>query len=273
MQNFKKLFFIVLAFTLVTIGCEKDKDPDTAPVAKSCYITKMDYGTDGYEIMEYNSNHQLIAITEYEADGTATNITNSITYDGDKLMEFNSIDNGNVDLKIEYKYSSQSTPDSAIIWNDDGNGNLSKSGVFSLTFNGTKLVKSELVYNYMGQSIAISKNEYSYTGDNLSEVITYKINSSMQLELESTITYNYDTKKNAIHDIGLNYFFFNLDIPFMSKNNIIESIYKDKDGNVDQSKSYTNTIEYNDKEYPAKITTNNADNNKTEVVNYTYNCQ
>jgi hypothetical protein len=274
MQNLRKLFFVALVFALAAVGCKKTDDTgDDTPTTKTCYVTKMDYGTDGYNTIVYNSDHLITSAVEYDENGTATGYVTSFTYSGSKLVELKSIDNGNIDMKIDYVYGSASTPDSAVIYTDNGSGSLDKDGVYALTFSGSKLVKAELVYSYMGQSIAIGKNEYTYTDNNLTELKTYQIGSSMQLELESTVTYEYDSKKNGLHGIGMDFFFFDTDSPFMSANNITKSVYKDSDGNVDQSMSYTNAYEYNDNDYPTKATMSYDDGSSTDITTYTYDCQ
>lgn len=276
MQNLKKILFVALIFTLATIGCKKTDDntgDDSPNESGTCYVNKMDYGTDGYDEVMYNSDHLISSFVNYKADGTADGFVNSINYDGTKLLTITSADNGNVKAKFEYKYSNTSNPDSAIMWEDKGNGKLERTA-FGLTFSDDKLVKAESYFEVLGQSVVIAKIEFTYSGDNLSEYKTYKFKvSSLQMELESTINFEYDSKKNPMHGVGLDFFFFETDIPFMSKNNITKCTYKDASGTVDQSKSFTNAIEYNTNNYPSKITTNYNDGSKSNAVTYSYDCQ
>ncbi len=276
MKTIKKLFFVMLVFALAAVGCKKTDeggDNPPAPTKKTCYINKIDEGSDGYSTITYDANHLITSAVNYDSNGVADGTVTNFTYDGKKLKSLISLDNGTVDSKIEFTYSGSSTPDSAVIYSDNGSGVLVRDGAYSLTFNGDKLIKKEMKVSYSGQSIVISKTEYAYTNDNNTEIKSYNINSSLQLELNSTETLEYDSKKNALHGIGLDFFFFGSDMPFMSVNNITKYTYKDGSGVVDISMSYTNTIEYNSNDYPTKITTNYNSGNKTDIVEYTYDCQ
>jgi len=271
MQNLKKLFFVALIFTLATVGCKKTDDNvgDDTP-SGTCYINKIDFGSDGFSTIIYNSDHLFSSIISHEENGTVDGSTTNLNYDGTKLLTLTSIDYGNVEFKFEYIYGSASTPDSAILWADKGNGTLEKTSVYGLSFSGDKLVKAEMIFEYMGQSIVVSKNEYTYSGDNLSESKTYKLGTTLQFELESAITYEYDSKKNPMHGVGLDFFFMDSDISFMSTNNITKCTVKDASGSIDQSKSYTNAIEYNTNNYPSKSTATNAVRSKTTPSTYVH---
>lgn len=273
MKNLKKITFILLIFTLAAFGCKKTEDPIVEPVASGDrFINKIDNGVDGYSILTYNANNQVTSSTSYNEDGTSTGEETLFAYNGTKLLTVISKDNGSINLKQEFIYGSAETPDSLIIWSDDGTGTLVRYVSYTLTFNANKLIKGEINFSMAGQSIVIGKTEFTYSDNNLTEVKTYEMDGSFSLVLAETELIQYDSKKNALHGIGLDYFFMISEMPFMSVNNITKYTYKDAFGNIDQGSSYTNAIEYNTNNYPTKITSNYDDGSTSTVVNYTYDC-
>lgn len=274
MKTFKKITFILLIFTLTTLSCKKTEDPIVEPpvVSGGCVINKMDYGVDGYSLITYNTNNQATSEVSYNEDGTSDGNETFFTYNGSKLLTIISKNNGNIENKLEFVYGSAETPDSLIIYGDNGTGTIEPLASYKLTFSSNKLIKAEIYFSYAGQSIVISKTEFTYSDNNVTEVKTYEMDGSFSLALTQTELIQYDSKQNALHGIGLDYFFIDIEIPFMSVNNITKYTYKDADGNIDQGASYTNVIEYNTNNYPTKVTSNYDDGSPSDVVNYTYDC-
>jgi hypothetical protein len=278
MKNLKFLLMMLVAMSVAVSSCKKDDDDDNNDdnnnnTPQTCYLNKINYG-DYYSLAEYNTNHLITKMTDYDSNGVADGYYTTISYDANgKIQNMTSYDGSTIDFKMVFIYGSGTHPDSVAMYSDDGNGNLERDGSYILTFTGDKLTKVEVPYTIMGNTIIISKTEYTYTGENLTMESEYEFDlTTLQMELTSSYEYEHDAKKNPYYGIGLNYFVF-LDGMFGSENNVTKETYKDDAGTVDQEYSYNYTYEYNSSNYPTKSTSTSFDNSDTYVEMYEYDCQ
>jgi len=275
MKSLKFLAFILVGLALTTASCKKTDDDgsgDGDPAKKTCYVNKMDYG-DNYSVLSYNSEHQVIKVENFDSLGTPDGSNSQFTYVNGKMETMENWDSGVLDSKIIYHYATTGKPDSAYMWGDEGNG-FEKLGTYVLTFTGDDLTKTEMVVEYLGQSITVEKTEYTYTNGNIATMSKYEFDiTSLSLNLISTSTFEYDNKKSPYRGIGLDYFFIADDAGFMSTNNPTKETIKDKSGSVSQDESMNYSYEYNSDDYPTKVTETAFDNNYTETTLLSYDCQ
>ena len=274
MKSLKFFAFVIVSLALTTTSCKKtdDNNDDDDPVKKTCYINKINYG-DEYSLLTYNSNHQVIKIASYDSLGNYLDSYTEITYANGKISELKNYDSGTYDSKIVYHYASNGIADSAYQWSDEGNG-LELQGTFFLTYTGDNLTKIESIKYFVGQAVVVGKIEYVYDAGNATSMSTYELNlSTLSLKLTSTATYEYDSKKSPYRGIGIDNLFIAEEIGFMSVNNPTKETVKDKDGNTMQDESYTYSYEYNDNDYPTKVTDVTFDNSETNVTVLTYDCE
>lgn len=274
MKNLKIVLLILVTISLSTWSCKKDPKGDTTdpnPTNQTCYFTKVDYG-DSYMTATYNSTHQLTKIQEYDSLGNADSYYTTFTYANGKITIIEGIDNGTVSDKFEFYYGANTTPDSLIMYSDNG-GTMERQAAYALTFSGNQLVKAELIISYMGFDIVYQKSEFTYTNGNMTMEKNYEFDfTTLSMALTGSSEYSYDNKKNPYYGIGLDYLVFFDSGIFGSQNNAISYTDKDDTGTIDQSNSTTSTIEYNTNNYPTKITKTSLDNSSTDVETYTYDC-
>lgn len=276
MKTLKFLTLLFVGIALTTTSCKKTDDDndnnDDNNVKKTCYVNKMDYGKD-YSLLEYNSDHQVIKVSNYDSLGNADGSYATFTYVDGKLSNMMNWDNGNLEMKLTYHYGTSGKADSLYQYVDNGNG-LELEATFALFFTEDNLTKVEGIKEFYGQSVTINKIEYTYNNGNAIMMSNYEFDvPTLSLKLQSTTSYEYDTKKNPYRNIGLNNFFVAFDISFMSVNNPIKSTEKDKDGIVSQDKSENYSYEYSSNDYPTKVTSTTFDSSYSETTVLTYDCE
>jgi len=275
MKKIKLLAIFVVGMALTTASCKKTEDNennDDNNVKKTCYVNKIDFGED-YSLFEYNSEHQVIKITEYDSLGNADGSYAAFTYADGKLSIMENWDSGSIKMKLKYHYGASGKADTLYQYTDQGNG-LKLEATYVLTFTGDNLTKAEGLKVFYGQSVTIKKLEFTYNNGNAIMLSDYEFDlTSLSLKLKQTSSFEYDTKKNPYNGIGLNNFFIAQKISFMSVNNPIKSTIKDKDGIVLQEESENYSYEYSNNDYPTKVTSTTFDNNNIETTIFTYDCQ
>ena len=278
----KKLNFLVLlmgVIALATTSCKKDNGDDNngggggdnPPAEKTCYMNKFSTDDGDYTTITYNADKHVKEAVDYDSTGTIAGYT-EFTYNSDKkLSKMEGQDeNHQPKMKMEFMYSGGKM-DSVIIF-DYNNGSFERSVAFAVSYNGEKISKVETVMSMNGATIVVAKDEFTYTGDNMTHKASYQFDmTAMSLKLTGTTDYEYDSKKSPYHGIGLDNMFL-FDDAFMSVNNITKTTVKDKDGVVKQDQSYNNTIEYTENNYPSKFTEVTFDNSRTGITVFTYDC-
>lgn len=277
MKNFKSLFILFLGLGLATSSCKKTDDTTTDDnnnnnsTSNTCYVNKMDYG-DSYSVIHYDANHLITELVDYDSLGNPENTKTTFTYNGTKLTKMESIDNGNVDTRIVFIYSNSENPDSVVMYSQN-NGSLERAMTLALSFSNNKISSVSGYYTYMGQTINISRNDYTWNGENVSEVKEYEMGGTMQLEYSGKWTYTYDDKNSPYKNLGLQNLIIMEDVSFLSTNNPLTETYTDNTGIIDQSSSLYFTYEYTTENYPSKVTESAVDNSYTDVTMLTYDCQ
>ena len=272
MKNLKILMAIIITIAFTTNSCKKDPNTivDPTPTAKACFVNKMDNGADGYSLIEYNANHQVTKVTDYDSIGIATGTHMDFDYANNLMQSMISYDGTTIDTKVVMHYTA-SKIDKADLWQDDGSG-LAQVGYYNYTYTGNDITKVEMYYEYMGVPINVSKAEFTYSNGNVVSKNEYTMGATFQLELSGTYTYDYDSKKNPMNGIGIEGLIFTGDASFMSKNNYTKETMKDASGTVQQDQSTNYIYEYNTNNYPTKSTSTVFDNSYTSYSIYTYDC-
>ena len=276
LKNVKLLFVLFIGIVLSTAySCSKDddnKDDDgggsTSP--KTCYI-KQETEKDGtYYKYEYNSHHKVIKDVEYNKSGTVISHTN-YTYNNDgKISKMEYYDGTTLAEKSEYFYNAQGKISKVDLYEEQG-GSLQKYGYYEYTFTGDDLTKVVTKIEYSGQTIEAEKYEYTYSGGNVITVMSYEFDlSTLSLVLSGSVAFEYDTKKNPYRGIGLDYIM--IDPELMSKTNCTKMTQKDDQGVVQKDQSSNITYEYNDNNYPTKATDVSFDNSETYITTIDYDC-
>ena len=265
------ILFIGVALS-TAYSCNKDDDDDdggggTTP--SKCYIKKEVFEDGSYAIIEYNSSHHVTKRTDYDDAGSASGYT-LMTYANDKLASMESYESGTKVAKFEYSYNAAGKPTKADLYTDDGTG-LTKIGYFEFTFTGDNMTKQSMHMDLMGQTIKVSETEFTFDAGNVTRTKAYAFNAqTLQLELQNTIDYTYDTKINPYHGIGIDYLMG--DPQLLSIANIVKMIVLDDKGAVMNDESYNMVYEYNDTKYPTKGTATSFDNSNSEVTIMEYDC-
>jgi len=276
MKSLKFFAFILVGLALTTTSCKKTDDNNNNnnndPVKKTCYINKIDNGSD-YSLLTYNSDHQVTKVVNYDSLGNPDGSRTDFFYSNGKIEKMENWDSGVLDSRIIYHYGTSGKPDSAYVWADQGSG-FAKVGVYITTFTGDNLTKVELSVEYNGVNLILNKTEYTYNGNNVATTSVYNYDfTTFNMELSETRSYEYDSKKNPYRGIGLDNFFVADDVMFFSDNNATKETIKDETGAVQQNESVNNTYEYNDDDYPTKVTSITFDGSDTETTILTYDCE
>ena len=279
MKNLKILVLLLLGVVVTVSSCKKDDDDDDGNTNnntgnQTCYMNKMTYEDGDYDMIAYNSSYQVIKVTSYDSNGTADGSETRFTYANNKLQTMESYDNGTIESKMELVYVNNTTPDSLVMYSDNGSGTLERDGVVTLSFNGEKIAKLEMIENVAGVDVVLFKSEFTYTGENLTMQKDYSFSfTALGLELDGTMEMEYDSKKNPLYNVGLSYLAFWSPVEFGSVNNITKLTSKDENGTVLQDESENYTYEYNTNNYPTKQSLTAFDNSYTDVTQFSYDCQ
>ena len=276
MLKMKKYLYLSAAVVLMLTSCSKDDSTNTTNTtnAPSTILPKTIKHT-----FPYNSSR---------------NYVETITYNGNKIV---SIDDG-LDKKTVYTYTGNLI--TKVVTTFASSTNLI---LFEYTYEGTN-VKSLLVteheeswvnktryeyyknynvyienYELFSRQTYIINSDGSETGLRETKYYTF-VNGNLAENRKSgyldcfcdyTFTYEHDTKNNPFNRIiGFNKL-LNCDNPHIyyfygqcvNTNNVVKSTYIDKSG---KPNIITYTYEYNNNNYPIKLTSSDGD----EIIEYTY---
>lgn len=273
MKQIKFLLMFLLGIALTTTySCTKDEDDDNeeGTPTTTCYIKK-ELADDGtYSVVEYNSNHKVVKLLDYDELDQLYGST-ELTYNSEgKVDKVEIYESGLLVTKLEIVYNAQGKLSTADIYNDDGTG-LAKIAVYEYTFTGDYLTKVSAMVEVFGLTIEGERTEYTYVNGNAVTESFYEFDqTALSLVLKSTAEYEYDTKRNPYRGLGAD----NImpDPQFVSNSNITKVTYKDNSGTVMDSYSYNFTYEYNTSNYPTKRTETSFDNQDVAVYTMDYDC-
>jgi len=245
----KKSILLLLGIAIFITSCKKDDDSDNTnptPTPVTCLITKTnDLINKSYTDVVYNQSNFIDNIKEYDSTGTFASGFNAV-YSSDVLMKLAMQDSTGNDAQIfEYVYNGNEVDTVHLYMDTDSDGALDTLIYYLYTYTSGKISSMSTYYDIgSGNYIEAAKSEYTWTGDNITEVIEYTLNTStFQLELSKTTTYEFDTKKNYIHNIGLDNMPMATDM--MNANNYLKKTVKDANDVIDNDNSaeYTNTYD------------------------------
>ena len=277
MKNVKLLFVLFIGIVLSTANsCTKEddkKDDDggggTSP--KTCYVKQETYKDGTYLKVEYNSDHKVTKDTDYDKSGTVTDHTDYAYDSNGRISKMEYYDGTTLTDKFEYFYNAQGKISKVDIYEEQG-GSLQKFGYYEYTFTGDDLTKVVTKVEYAGQTVEAEKYVFTYSGGNVITAKFYEFDiSTLSLVFSGSIAYEYDTKINPYRGVGLDYTMID-DITFMSKANYTKMTTKDDQGVVLKDESYNVTYEYNDNKYPTKMTETSFDNSETDITTIDYDC-
>ncbi len=260
----------VLLSTFFLASCNKDDDNDN-PSGGSSTPTETrslvkEIKNNGYlgNKLEY-TNNLLTKVTSYDTTGAEEGHF-IIEYSNGLAVSAKFYDvSENLEYKIETVISDGKIVKIKEYYDSNDDGELDYAMYDTLFYTNGKITKVESFFVSNGEKS--SYNTFTWTGNNISERKHYnKDYNNGQFVLTSTDTYEYDSKNNPFYNVGIGVLF--RDVELLSENNVTKQTNVSSD-NI--TTVYENTIEYNSKSYPTKITeTNTANNNSSDVTEYTY---
>lgn len=275
----KQVNWIIAALfgIILLIGSCKTDGGTTAPDKGTCYVTGVKSDGD-YSItnFEYNSDHLISKALIFNYDSTSQTGRAEITYNGLLPKDIILYNDATVEAKYSFHFDSKDHPDTVYMQAPDENGTLVNFGYYLYLFEGDKLKEVTMNVPVSGNIYVISKDQYAYSGDNVSTKSHYELSlETNQLELNSTYTFEYDTKRNPFRGVGFDFLVFVDDntMTYLSQNNPTKVTAKDASGEVLGDKSYNVTMEYNDNDYPVKMVKEFVGDFSPETDILTYNCQ
>ncbi|MBK0403204.1 hypothetical protein I5M27_09420 [Adhaeribacter sp. BT258] len=150
---------------------------------------------------------------------------------------------------------------------------------FTLSANGTVVNHSYWLYEYntakqlvkkslLGPNhpVACSVTQYSYPAAGQIKEEVYSCDMTGNMRLISTTVKQFDNKKNPY--MLLNFY---QGITSLSKNNVIA--HYETNHNTGRKYNYTYSYEYNEDDFPVKVTFVSQGNNFPSYYYWTYNCQ
>lgn len=242
----KKSILLLLGIAIFITSCKKDDDTtnDTPPAPTTCLITKTnDLLKNKYSDIVYNQNNLLDNIKEYDSMDIQKSGFNC-TYSGDKLTKIAMQDSTGADAQIFKFVYDGSNIDTVHLYMDKNSDAILDTAAYYLYYYTSAILDSMVTYYDIGGGnfIPAAKSEYTWTGNNITEVIEYEL-SYPNLVLSKTISYEYDSKKNYAHNIGLNNMPMAVDM--MNANNYTKVTVKDASNVIDNynSGNYFNTYD------------------------------
>lgn len=274
MKQIKFLFMFLLGIALTTAySCTKDDDDDDngggSPTV-TCYIEKELADDSTYSLVEYTADHKVVKLKDFDELDQLDGST-ELTYNVDgKVEKVEIYESGVLVTKLEYVYGPQGKISKADIYNDEGTG-LTKIAVYEYTFTGDYLTQVSAMVEVFGVTIEGQRTVFTYVDGNAVTQMDYEFDlGSNQLELLSSVMYEYDTKRNPYRGLGVD----NImpDPQFISKANITKITFKDDSGTTVDSESYNLVYEYSTSNYPVKRTETSFDNLDVDVYTIEYDC-
>jgi len=269
--------FLFIGVAIATASsCKKDDDTNddenNNPSTKKCYVSKIINDDDSYTDITFNTDHLITKIEDFDDEGNVDGYT-TISYTSGKANEVKSYNsNDDLESKMEVIYDANGKVDKIDIYADNPGTGMEKVAIYEYTFSGDNLSKFEIYFEYNGNMILFSKKEFTFDAGNITSMKNYKIDiTTLQLSYDGKTEYQYDTKNNPAHGVGIEYIFG--EFWMLSKNNIITKTVSDDTGAIQNDESVNVVYEYNDNKYPTKQTITSFDNSHSEVTRYEYNCE
>jgi len=275
MKNFKLFMILFIGIAISTsYSCTKkddstDDDSSGGDSGKTCYLKKELNDDGSYTTVDYNSKNQAINEKEYDDVGDVET-SYEFTYANDRVVKIEIYESGALGSRFEYSYDANGKPEKADLYIDQ-NGVMVKVGTYNYEFFGDELKKMSMSMDIAGQTIEVSKSEYTYSGGNVVKRKMYSFDmQTQQMLLDKNEKYSYDTKINPYHGIGVDYLMGKPQ--FLSKANPLKITVTDDKGVVMQDESYNYFYEYNTNKYPSKVNVNSFDNSDANVSTFEYDC-
>ena len=271
----KKSILLLLGIAIFVTSCKKDDDSSSntnpAPTPTTCLITKTnDLIENTYSDVVYNTSNLLDNIKGYDSTDTQKNGFNC-TYSDGKLTKIAMQDSTGTDTQIfEFVYNGNEVDTVHLYMDNNSDGILDTAAYYLYYYTSTTLDSIVTFYDIGGGNfIAASKYEYTWTGNNITEVKEYELNYP-NLVLSKTTTYEFDTKKNYIHNIGLDNMPTAVDM--INANNYTKKTVRDASDVIDNDNSgnYFNTYD-GDKLTQLIVVSLNNDTIQNEVRTFTCN--
>lgn len=258
MKKLKFLLLLLLAGSMTFVSCTKDDDSsddgegDNPPAKKEMNLVKVINEDGSYTELLYNADNNITKKIYKDKDGNDLPYFEEFTYAGTNMTVY-TVYNNNVaaqQLTITFVDGKPSLGNYQV---DQGSG-LADYFKLEYAYSGDNLAALDFVI--AGNSV--QKITYTYTGSNVTKTST---TASGSLAGEETFTY--DEKKNPMNGVGIDYTLG--DAGLASVNNQLTNTKTDAADVVVDAESYVNTYEYNDNDYPTKVTANALDNQTTTV--------
>lgn len=220
-----------------------------------------DYLTNGTKYtLSYDDNDRIKKIRRIQ--GTSNELYKEFFYENDLLIR-EARKHISVSHSFDYHYSADGNLVSIF---DHRVGGINNTFFFEVVErDGNRIISFD--FKWAKDSSLVGRFESEYDGQNLSTFKGYALNTSDELELTTTTTFEYDNKINPFRFIG---FYRVFEPGFYSKNNIVEQKTIDFEGKT----TVTNfTYEYDGK-YPTTAMVNVVNRKgKSETpynISYTY---
>jgi len=276
MKQMNWIIAALFGIVLLVGSCKSDDEP-TPSNGGTCFVTGVKSDGDfSINNFEYNSDNLISKVLTFNYDSTAQTGRVELTYNGQLPKEMLLYNDATVEAKFTYHFDSNELPDTVYMQVPDETGTLVNFGYYLFVFEGDMLKEVTMNVPSSGNIYVMSKDQYTYSGDNVSTKAHYELSfETNDLELLTTYTFEYDTKRNPFHGVGLNFLVFVNDntMTYFSQNNPTKVTAKDASGEVLSDKSYSVTMEYNDNDYPIKIIKEYVGDFSPETDILTYDCQ
>ncbi len=273
MKNLKFLLLLMVALSLSFASCTKDDDDDdtdgtgdgTGDVTKKEMLLKKatNKTDDSYAEYLYTADNLLKQITNTSATGDDLGYYDDYTYSNGMLDTYIYYNNSAPSAKVIMTYNGDK-PSMAKVMVDQGAGLVDYYDIY-YTFNGNNISKLEFKMDLGAGPIVIQESVFTYNGSNVSKMDMSSYDGTA-LAPAGYVEYSYDSKKNAMHGVGLDYFLG--DLIYASANHITMEKSTSAADVVTEAESYNNTYEYNDNDYATKSTSVTFDNLITTVMEF-----
>jgi len=275
MKNSKLLSVLFISMIMLFASCGKDKekkkdDPSPPIVEGGTVIKKYTFADMQYEY-EYNSDSQLSKF-KVRLVGSPDYTLVNFEYDGDKLLSYTANSGGEVAGKVKFmNHNVNDMPMRAEVYNGGG-GPLELFQTFNFSYTGNNMTELLTMEVVSGQELIRTKNEYTYEGGNLIQQKTFDYNNS-SYSLNKTLDFTYDNKNNPAYIFGFINFseteiFMAMSV--MDINNYVIVEISDASGTALPQESFNRVFEYNTDGFPTKCTMTSFDNGEEYIMKYEY---
>jgi len=258
MKKLKFLLLLLLAGSMTFVSCTKDDDKkddgggDNPPAKKEMKLVKVINEDNSSLELQYNSDNNLTKRIFKDKDGNLLPYYEEFTYTNGDMTMYTVYNNGAAAQQLTVTYV-DGKPSAGNYQTDQGSG-LVDYFKLAYTYGGEDLA----TLDYIVGGNTVQQVTYTYTGSNVTKTSTVAGGS-----LAGEETFTYDEKKNPMNGVGINYTLG--DASMASVNNQLTNTKTDAADVVVDAQSYVNTFEYNDNDYPTKITANALDNQTTTI--------